>query len=152
MRSTARPVALLLLPLLLLLAGPAGAALGGNEASIAADQVKMKATRRIVAAPLYTVHEIQAVSGTVVREYVSAQGQVFAVAWQGPLMPNLRQVLGGYFADYQAAARAKRAGRGPVRLRQPGLVLHSGGHMRAFSGQAYIPRLLPAGVTIDEIQ
>lgn len=137
--------------LLLAWAGPAIAALGDNEASVAADQAKLKATRRIVAAPLYTVHEIQQGSGTVVREYVSVQGQVFAVTWRGPLMPNLRQVLGSYFADYHAAA-AKRAGRGPVRLHQPGLVLHSGGHMRAFSGQAYIPQLLPAGVAIDEIQ
>ncbi|HUW37798.1 MAG TPA: DUF2844 domain-containing protein [Rhodocyclaceae bacterium] len=148
MRSTARLAALLLLAL----AGPAAAALGDNEASIAADQAKMKATRRIVAAPLYTVHEIQAASGTVVREYVSAQGQVFAVTWRGPLMPDLRQVLGGYYADYHAAAAAKRARRGPVLVRQPGLVLHSGGHMRAFSGRAYIPQWLPAGVSIDEIQ
>ena len=140
------------LALLLLLSGPAVAALGGTEASIAADQAKLKATRRIVAAPLYTVHEIRQASGSVVREYVSAQGRVFAVAWQGPLMPDLRQVLGSYYADYRAAAKAKRAGRGPVRLRQPTLVLHSGGHMRAFFGQAYIPQLLPAGVSIDEIQ
>ena len=147
MKSTAGVLALLLL-----LSGPAVAALGGTEASIAADQAKLKATRRIEAAPQYTVHEIRQASGTVVREYVSAQGQVFAVAWQGPQMPDLRQVLGSYFADYRAAAAAKRAGRGLVRLRQPGLVLHSGGHMRAFFGQAYIPQLLPAGVNIDEIR
>ncbi|OIQ91398.1 hypothetical protein GALL_266720 [mine drainage metagenome] len=147
-RATTRLAALLLLAL----AGPAAAALGDNEASVAADQVKLKATRRIVAAPLYTVHEIRQASGTVVREYVSAQGQVFAVVWQGPRMPDLQQLLGNYFADYRAAAAAKRAGRGLVRLRQPGLVLHSGGHMRAFFGQAYIPQLLPAGVAIDEIR
>ncbi len=147
-RATTRLAALLLLAL----AGPAVAALGDNEASVAADQAKLKATRRIVAAPLYTMHEIRQTSGTVVREYVSAQGQVFAVVWQGPQMPDLRQLLGNYFADYRSAAAAKRAGRGLVRLRQSGLVLHSGGHMRAFFGQAYIPQLLPAGMAIDEIQ
>lgn len=150
MRFTTRAAAIL--PLLLVLSGPAAAALGGSEASIAADQAHMKATRRIVAAPQYTVHEIQAASGILVREYVSAQGQVFAVAWQGPLMPDLQQFLGSYFADYQAAARSKRAGRGPLQVRQPGLVVQSGGHMRAFSGRAYIPQLLPADMAVDEIR
>jgi len=141
-----------ILPLLLVFSGPVAAELGGSEASIAADQTQMKATRRIVGAPHYTVHEIQMASGTVVREYVSAQGQVFAVAWQGPLMPDLQQVLGSYFADYTAAAGSKRAGHGPLQVRQPGLVVHSGGHMRAFSGHAYIPQLLPENVTVDELR
>jgi len=146
MRTTA------ILPLLLVLSGPAIAELGGSEASIASGQAQMKASRRVVSAPQYTMHEIQADSGTLVREYVSAQGQVFAVAWQGPLLPDLQQLLGSYFADYKAAARSKRARRGSVLVRQPGLVVQSGGHMRAFSGRAYIPQLLPAGVVVDDIQ
>ena len=142
----------LFLALLLVLSGPAAAALGDSEATVVADQAQMKATLRIKSASLYTVHEIQTPSGIVVREFVSAQGQVFAVAWAGPLMPDLQQLLGSYFADYQAAASVKRAGRGRVQLRQPGLVLRSGGHMRAYSGHAYIPQLVPAGVSVDEIQ
>jgi hypothetical protein len=150
MRYTTRAAATL--PLLLVLSGPAMAELGGSEASIAADQAHMKATRHIVSAPRYTVHEIQTASGTLIREYVSAQGQVFAVAWQGPLMPDLQQILGSYFADYGAAAKNKRARRGPLLIQQPGLVVQSGGHMRAFFGRAYIPQLLPPDVSVDEIQ
>jgi hypothetical protein len=112
----------------------------------------MKATRRIVNSQKYTIHEIQVASGTLVREYVSAQGQVFAVAWKGPLLPDLQQILGDHFADYGAAASSKRTRRGPVLVQQPGLVIQSGGHMRAFSGRAYIPQLLPADVTVDDIQ
>ena len=141
-----------ILPLLLVLSGPAAAALGGSEASIEADQAHLKATRSIVSASQYTVHELQTASGTLIREYVSAQGQVFAVAWQGPLMPDLQQILGSYFADYEAAATSKRTGRGPVLVQQPGLVVQSGGRMRAFFGRAYIPQLLPAGLALDEIQ
>jgi len=150
MRYTAMTAAIL--PFLLALSGPAAGALGDSEASITADQAHMKATRRIVSAPQYTVHEIQVSSGTLIREYVSAQGQVFAVAWQGPLMPDLQQLLGSHFADYQAAARAKRTGRGSLLVRRPGLVVQSGGHMRAFSGRAYIPQLLPMGMAVDDIQ
>ena len=37
-------------------------------------------------------------------------------------------------------------------VRQPGLVVHSGGHMRAFVGHAYVPQLVPAGVATGEIR
>lgn len=150
MVSINRP--LTILPILLALSGPAAAALGGDEASITADQEQMKATRRIVNLQKYTMHEIRIASGTLVREYVSARGQVFAVVWEGPLKPDLQQLLGGYFADYGAAASSKRSRRGPVLVQQPGLVIQSGGHMRSFSGRAYIPQLLPANLTVDEIK
>lgn len=141
-----------ILPILLFLSGPAEATLGGDEASIATDQAQMKATRRTVNASQYTMHEIQISSGTLVREYVSAQGQVFAVAWKGPFLPDLQQILGNHFADYGNAASSRRSRRGPVLLQQPGLIIQSGGHMRAFFGRAYIPQLLPAEVTGDDIQ
>jgi Protein of unknown function (DUF2844) len=32
------------------------------------------------------------------------------------------------------------------------LVVHSGGHMRAFYGNAYVPALLPPNFTIADIQ
>lgn len=141
-----------ILPILLVPSGPATATLGGDEASIVADQTQMKATRRIVSSQKYTTHEIQMASGTLVREYVSAQGQVFAVTWKGPLKPDLQQILGDHFADYVAAASSKHTRRGLVLVQQPGLVIQSGGHMRAFSGRAYIPQMFPSGVTVDEIQ
>ena len=150
MRFATMPASILIV--LLILPGSAMAALGGSEASIITDQVNMKATHRTVSAPQYTVHEMQTSSGTLIREYISAQGQVFAVAWQGPFMPDLQQILGNYFSDYIAAASGKRARHGPVLVKQPGLVVQSGGHMRAFSGRAYIPQQIPANVAIDEIK
>jgi hypothetical protein len=138
--------------LLLAISIPAAAELGGVAATIEADLTHLKATRRVVSAQKYTVHEMLTASGTIVREYVSAQGRVFAIAWQGPFMPDLRQVLGSYYEPYLKAAKSSRSGRGPVLVQQPDLVVHSGGHMRAFSGRAYVPQLLPTDVQIDEIQ
>ena len=66
-------------------------------------------------------------------------------------MPDLRQVLGSYFDRYVEAA-AQRKARGPVTIEQPGLVVQSSGHMRAFVGKAYIPEALPPGVSADSIQ
>jgi hypothetical protein len=35
---------------------------------------------------------------------------------------------------------------------QRDLVVHSGGHPRAFLGQAYLPLVVPAGVTAEELR
>lgn len=151
-RRAAWPYALLAASLMFLFALPASATLGEVAASIETDRASMKASTRMVPAVNYSVHVIESPSGTTVREYVSQDGTVFAVAWQGPLMPDLRQTLGRYFERYSAAASAKRAGRGQVTVRESDLVVQSGGHMRAFSGRAYLPQLLPAGVTLEEVQ
>ena len=127
------------------------AALGGDAATVVADQVHINGKLAVSRAQKYVVHEIQAPSGTVVREFVSPAGTVFGVAWAGPTMPDLRQVLGPYFDRYVEAAAQRRI-RGPVLIEQPGLVVQSGGHMRAFVGKAYVPEALPQGVAIDEIR
>src|SRR5579863_8274500 len=86
---------------------PVWASLGGDVTSIEADQLHMQGTRRTMAAASYTVHEIQAANGTVVREFVSSDGKVFAVAWHGPWMPDMRQILGTYFEQYAQARQSE---------------------------------------------
>ena len=130
---------------------PAAASLGGDEATVAADHAAIAGTMKVARVQRYAVHEIAAPSGTVVREFVSPAGKVFAVAWSGPTMPDLRQVLGPYFDTYVAAV-AQRKARGPVRVELPGLVVQSSGHMRAFVGKAYLPDGMPAGVATEEIR
>src|SRR5262245_60262961 len=90
--------------------GVASAELGGDAASVEADRVRVQgALLRLVRNDAYTLHEMQSASGVVVREYVSPAGRVFAVAWQGPWHPDLRQLLGPYFLPFQtAAARAQQ--------------------------------------------
>jgi len=107
------------------------------------------------AAP-YTVRETTLGNGTVVREYLGANGAVFGIAWHGPQMPDLSDLLGSYFPQYVAGVKAVRAARGntrgPVSVEQTGLVVRSGGHMGAFSGVAWLPSALPAGVSGSDIQ
>jgi len=136
-------------------AAPAWGSLGGDAASVQADQVHMRASRQTTVAEGYTVHEMHTPGGTVVKEFVSPDGKVFGVAWQGPWPPDMRQVLGSYFDQYVQAAQSRAGGRirrGPVMIEQPGLVVHTGGHMRAFGGTAYIPEMLPSGVRAESIQ
>jgi hypothetical protein len=138
--------------LMLISSCSAFAVLGGDVASVQADQAHMKGTLRVANTAAYTVHEIQTPSGTLVREYVSPAGKVFGVAWQGPWLPDLRQLLGPYFEPYTQAAQARRTGHGPLRVELPGAVVHSAGHMRSFVGNAYIPDLLPSGVHAEDIR
>ncbi len=100
----------------------------------------------------YSVEQISIPSGVTVNEYVSADGTVFAVSWRGPRLPDLSQLLGAYFAEYQTAAAAPRAQRHHLSLRTKNLVVDSSGHMRDLRGRAYLPALLPAGISADEIQ
>lgn len=135
-------------------ASPAFAALGGDVTSIDADRVSMKgalAAFRTVKG--YAVHEITTPSGVHVDEYVTADGKVFAVSWQGPFIPDLRQMLGAYYARYaQAASAAHAGGHRHLRIEQPGLVVESNGRMRAFYGRAWDPALLPQNFTAADIR
>ena len=126
-------------------------ALGGDESSVVADQAHMKAQRRVSQTTAYALHEMQDANGIVVREFVSAQGKVFGVAWEGPSRPDLEQVLGAYYAQFTKNASARRA-HGPVSITAPGFVLQSGGHQRALTGRAYVPEMVPTGVSIEEIK
>lgn len=143
----------------LLLPLRATAALGGDEASVEADQQHMKAQRAVRPNDTkYTVHELTTPYGTTVREYVSPDGKVFGVAWRGPFLPNLQQLLGDSYQTFAQAAQnarnaqPRRSRNAPLTVEQPDLVVHSGGHVRAYVGQAYIPGMIPQGVSASDIK
>ena len=139
---------------LLALSVPASASLGGRADSIEADRAAMKGTVQARQGAVYSVHEIQGATGTVVREYLSSDGTVFAVAWQGRFAPDLQKLLGTYFDQYSAGVKAQKAsyvGRRPLNLESPGLVVQRRGHLRAESGRAYLPERVPLGVKVEEL-
>ena len=144
------------LALILTLPTTAFAALGGNAASVDADRVRVQgALMRIVRNDSYALHEIRSASGTTIREYLSTSGTVFAVVWQGPWLPDLRQVLGEYFGQYETAmrsARRERKGRGSIVIDGPDLVVQMTGHPRSFFGRAYVPALMPQGIQVESIR
>jgi hypothetical protein len=143
----------LLLPsVVVALAFPAWASLGDNVTSVQYDKARMKGTLRSVATQSYVRHEIQTPTGQLVREFVSPDGTVFGVAWEGPFQPDLQQVLGSYFEPMkQAFAAQQRHGHGPVSIETPDFVFQQGGHARNFHGRAYVPAKVPQGVDATEI-
>jgi hypothetical protein len=143
---------LAVIPLLLPLA--AFAALGSNAASVELDRAQINGSVQQRQTTAYTVHEITGASGTVLREYVSSNGNVFGVAWHGQFAPDMHQLLGAYFDQYTAAVEADKKsyiGRRPLNIRLPGLVIQMHGYMRAYHTRAFIPEQVPAGVKEEEL-
>ena len=115
------------------------------------DQLHMRATLRSTQGQSYTMHELRDSAGSTIREFVSPQGKVFGVAWQGPFVPDFQQLLGTYYQQFNDAAKSHRRGA-PLAVEQPGLVVYSGGHMRSYFGKAYVPDMMPQGVTANDIK
>ena len=133
----------------------AQASLGGDAASVHADQTHFQSVLRSTVNSGYTVQELKAPTGVVVREYVSSAGKVFAVSWQGPVRPDLQQLLGSYFQTFVQAVHSQKTNRmrrAPLIINQPGFVFEMGGHMRWIVGRAYIPSMVPANVRVEEIR
>lgn len=140
----------------------ASAALGGYSDSINQDRINIKATKAITrpvqhqtpSGDLYSVQELITPTGTSVRQYVRSDGKVFAVTWSGPTVPDLRQLLGPYFAEYATVERDSKQPRTHAHrvLKHDDLVVRSRGHMRAFSGKAYLLSMMPNGVVVDDLQ
>ena len=134
-----------------LIAHPAWAGLGDPETAVSADAVQLQGSLKATQRLNYNVHEMLLPSGTVVREYAAA-GIVFAVAWSGPSIPDLKQTLGRYFDVFVAGAKAQPGNRHHLQVEQNEFVMQSSGHMRSFSGRAYLTTGMPAGVSTDELR
>jgi hypothetical protein len=128
------------------------ATLGESETTVQTDVAQLRASiKSSENRTSYRIHEIQLPSGTLLREFVAPDGNVFAVAWNGPTKPNLRQALGRYFDTYVSAPRPKFADRRHVQIQQGDLIVQGSGHMRAFSGRAYLASAIPSGVNLGDL-
>ena len=154
-------VRLLLLGLVLAVsAGEVPASLGQARAALAATSAgAAPGARSLAATPTagasrYTRHETELESGTTVHEYARPDGLVFAVKWRGPVMPDLPLLLGDYFKTFKLeTVQARLGGRrgSPVNIERADLIVRSNGRMRDFFGYAYVPGLVPAGVSIQDV-
>ena len=132
--------------------GIASATLGEPEITVQNDMVRAHASiKSSQDRTAYRVHEITLPSGTTLREFVAPSGTVFAITWQGPIRPDLRQAMGQYFQPYVSAPRAKFADRRHLQIQQGDLVVQMSGHMRALFGRAYLVSAVPSGVNVGDL-
>lgn len=90
-----------------------------------------------------------------VRQFADKRGLVFAVAWNGKNHPDLRELLGTHFDEFQRAlAQAKRMRRGhaPVEIDSAGLHVELGGGPRAVFGRVWLRNNLPQGADPNELR
>ena len=131
---------------------PALAGLGGDATSVEADRANMKAAVRVTPFVDYDVHEIQTPAGTVIHEYVSAQGKVFAVTWHGAGLPDVAQLLGSYSAQLaQAQTRSPHYNHHHLRIETPEVVMESDAYLRSRFGRAWVPALFPQSLSPKDI-
>jgi hypothetical protein len=131
---------------------PALAGLGGDATSVEADRASMKAELRVTPFVDYDVHEIQTSAGTVIHEYLSAEGKVFAVTWHGRGLPDLARLLGSYSAQLaQAQSRGPRYNHHHLRIETPGAVMESDVHPHSSSGRVWVPALFPQSLSPKDI-
>lgn len=116
------------------------AELGGNPASVLAEQKEFNSQLTTNSQNGVTIYIQTLPSGTVVKEYASATGVIFALSWSGPNIPNLQVLLGNYFNDYLAAIKQSR---GAISINTNSLVIQSTGMMGAFQGYALLPKKAP---------
>jgi hypothetical protein len=130
----------------------ASATLGEPEVSVQSDVAQLKGSiKQMTNRSIYRVHEMQLPSGTMLREFVAPNGNVFAVAWKGPMPPDLRQAFGQYFDTYIAAAKLHQGDHHHLEIQQSDLVVQVRGHMRSFAGRAYLPGAVPAGMDLGDL-
>jgi hypothetical protein len=130
------------------------ATLGESADSIESDREALSAVRSATTVRNgYTVQEVGSDS-TIVREYVSPSGVVFAIAWNGLVHPDLTKLLGSYAGEYHEALQQtpREPGRRHLLVKTNRVVVEKWGHMRNLQGRAYVPALIPPGVSVDEIK
>jgi hypothetical protein len=94
----------------------------------------------------YDRHDLTTSSGTRIRQYVSRAGTVFAVSFEGPVVPDLKVLLGTRYGDYVVATASRRINHKVLTIDSPNLAMQVVKLPRGFSARAFAPDLVPAGV------
>ena len=128
----------------------AEATLGDDATSVRANQGHLGCELRVEKVASGERHVLALSNGTVIRQYLSPAGVVYAVTWHGPRMPNLQEIFGGYAAQLSQRDRI-RGGRHNMTLDGTNFMMRATGHGHTFAGRAWVPSLVPAGVDLNAL-
>jgi uncharacterized protein DUF2844 len=146
-------LSILLLGAFMVSSSTARAVLGQPVASVENDRASLRGELKVIPGEGFSIRQITTAEGTVVKEYVSPSGVVFGVSWRGPVFPDLSELLGTYFPQFQQGASIPHPfARRHLLIHTHQLVAETGGHMRDLRGRAYVPALLPAEVSAASIE
>lgn len=138
---------------LLVLSTRADAALGKPDGSVMHDHDAMRAgDLTVTRMPAYDRHEMTTADGVRIREYAAPGGSVFAVTWSGRTQPDLKTMLGSYYANYRAATAQHHGSHHVLVVSTPGFRMRIVKLQRGFVGSARVPSLTPAGFDPRELR
>ncbi len=142
-----------LLPLLLLRPSLSYATLGESVESIEADRALISGVRQDAETKAkYTIHTIVSDSVTI-RQYVNnSTGKIFGIGWNGFRHPDITKLLGSSATEYASQTSPRRPGSRSRSFKSAELVVEHWGRMTRLGGHAFNPKLLPAGVTANDIK
>lgn len=130
-------------------AAQAQAGLGDPELGL--DAVRQwQVQRTSPAGTPYTEQVAEQANGTRVTAWRTAAGQIVAVRWSGPFLPDLQAVLGRHF-NLLARQAAGRGTGAVLQVRDEVAVVESTGRLGQFSGRAWLPAQLPTGLDPREM-
>lgn len=130
------------------------ATLGKSAESVAPDKKAFSAVQRNSTTHKgYTIKEFES-KANIVREYVSSSGVVFAFAWGGLSHPDLTSLLGSCADEYRhdSPEGSRELGGRNLQLTEKSVIVEKWGHVMSVQGRAYVPALVPWGVSVDEIR
>ncbi len=137
----------------LIAAQAAWAGLGEPMERVAADHAALGGQGLLVTPTRrYDIREITGVDGTRIREFTQGAGPVFAVAFSGRSIPDLKVLLGARYAAYLAETAKPRSNHHSLAIDTPELVLRIVMLPRGFVGTAHVPALVPNGVPPTDLR
>ena len=139
--------------LLALVATAAQAGLGNPVAQLRDDQSRLGARDiSVQRAAAFDRHAFQSSNGVRIRAFAGRDGQVFAVTFDGPAMPDLKVLLGTRYAEYASAVRPSPSTHKVYTYASGTLELNIVKLPRGFTGSAWVPGAVPAGVNVSALQ
>lgn len=142
----------LLFMISVVISSAAQATLGESETSVTRDVQALATTSRLTQEQSLRVHQIKLPTQQI-RQYVNAQGVIFAVTWQGAVLPPMAQLLGHYFPEYSTAlaTRVRVPGRRHLQLSTPSLEVRQQGPLMHLHGVAYLQEQVPTGLAVESL-
>ncbi len=125
-----------------------------SSLSIKSSGYKKKFVAETSSSDKYTMTTVSE-NGLTVSEYLTNSGVVFAVKWQGEYQPDLQDIFGKYYSEYESEKeknKNKSRGSRSHAVNTENLVVNISGHMRSMRGFAYAPSLIPRGVDIEQLK
>lgn len=99
----------------------------------------------------YQWQETRHADGSVLREYASHDGKVFAIHWTGASAPSLNQALGQHYSSAMQSLKSHPHDHHHWHVVTDTLVVHAHSYLRSYFGEAYLPQQIPAGMTAQDL-